>query len=549
MTRPFRTFLFAAAALASTAALPAPSPAAVGPDVAEKLYDRVTPSLVAVRYTWDFELRRQDLTGAGVVVTDDGLVMASLDLFNPMIPDAQMRDFKIIVPSRDGEHDEIEAEFLGRDERSQVAFLRPKAGGDAAKAAGKPAGAAAEDEKEGEKKDADGADTADGAGAKKSGAKKSGATKAAKKADADAPAAAASSSASAKPMKWTPIKFEDAPVRVGQPVLSVGLLPETAGFKTYFMESTISATLRGPVPQVMVSGAGLAAAGSPVFTVDGKAIGLVLSAGQRGSSLLAVGDQKQNAMSMVEQASNVFVPARDFLPSLASPPVAGQPLQLPWLGVAGMTGVSKELAEVYEIPGQPAIEIGEVVPDAPAAKAGLKQRNIVVTVNGKPLERGDEPEELPMILSRQVSRMKPGSEVTLGVIRKPGEKPQDVTVALGTQPKQQNLARRFYAEDLGFGVRELVFGDRFERRLASDAPGVLVSLIKPQSAAQTGGLQGNGSARSDIITQLNGQPVKDLEGFEQAYKAARKDKPKDALVLVVNRREGREDTVRIEPPQ
>lgn len=514
----FRTLVCAVATLATVNS--APSRAAVGPDVAEKLYDRVTPSLVAVRYTWDFELRRQDLTGAGIVVSDDGLIMTGLELFNPMIPDAQMRDFKIIVPSRDGEHDEIEAEFLGRDERSQVAFLRPKA-------TSKGDNKSSDEKKAATAKDADGKDAAND----KKPVKK--------------PAAGGSG----PPRTWTPVKFEDAAVRVGQPVVSVGLLPESAGFKAYLMESAVSATLRGPVPQVLVSGSGLAAAGSPVFTADGKAIGLVLSSGQRGGSLLAVGDQKQNPMQLVEQASNIFVPARDFLPSLATPPAAGKPIQLPWMGVAAMTGLSKDVAEVFGVAGQTAVQIGEVVPDAPAAKAGLKQGDVVVKVNGEPLERGDEPEELPMILSRQISRMTPGGEVKLGVVRKPGEKPQDVTITLGTQPKQQNLASRFYAEDLGFGVRELVFGDRFERRLGADAPGVLVTLIKPQGAAQSGGLQGNGTARSDIVTQLNGQPVKNVDAFEASYKAARKDKPKDALVLVVNRREGREDTVRIEPPQ
>jgi hypothetical protein len=39
-----------------------------------------------------------------------------------------------------------------------------------------------------------------------------------------------------------------------------------------------------------------------------------------------------------------------------------------------------------------------------------------------------------------------------------------------------------------------------------------------------------------------------LDEFQKSYEQARKDKPKEAVVLVV-RREGSEDTVRIEPPQ
>src|SRR5690349_19971160 len=93
---------------------PATRPSAI---TAAALYERVTPSFVAVKYTWDFELRRQELTGPGLVISEDGLIMCPLGVFNMVIPDAQMKDFKILIPSQEHEADEIEAEFVGRDER------------------------------------------------------------------------------------------------------------------------------------------------------------------------------------------------------------------------------------------------------------------------------------------------------------------------------------------------------------------------------------------------------------------------------------------------
>jgi phosphoribosyl-ATP pyrophosphohydrolase len=44
---------------------------ALDPAKAQELYERVTPSLVPVKFTWDSELGRRELTGAGVVVSDD----------------------------------------------------------------------------------------------------------------------------------------------------------------------------------------------------------------------------------------------------------------------------------------------------------------------------------------------------------------------------------------------------------------------------------------------------------------------------------------------
>src|SRR5215213_5965059 len=171
---------------------------AIAPDAAKRLYDHAAPSLVAVRFTWESELGRRELTGAGVVVSGDGLVMSPVAVFDARIPDEQMKDFTIIVAHEDRDAEEIEADFNGRDERSGVAFLtaRPPKDG--------------------------------------------------------------------KTREWTPIKFEETDVAIAQPVYSIGMLPEMANYKPYFMEAAVSAKLRGEQPQVLVHGA-LAAVGSPVF--------------------------------------------------------------------------------------------------------------------------------------------------------------------------------------------------------------------------------------------------------------------------------------------
>jgi S1-C subfamily serine protease len=89
----------------------------------------------------------------------------------------------------------------------------------------------------------------------------------------------------------------------------------------------------------------------------------------------------------------------------------------------------------------------------------------------------------------------------------------------------------------------MVFMDTYVRKLAPDAKGVVVSIIKPQSSAAAAKLQGN-----DLITEMNGEPVENLEQFKTALEAIRKDKPRDALVLVVLR-DANTQTIRIEPPQ
>ena len=66
---------------------------------------------------------------------------------------------------------------------------------------------------------------------------------------------------------------------------------------------------------------------------------------------------------------------------------------------------------------------------------------------------------------------------------------------------------------------------------------------KAQSAAQAGDLR-----RDDLITELNREPVADLEQFKKSYQAFRKEKPREAVVMVVQR-EGNTKVIRLEPPQ
>ena len=250
----------------------------------------------------------------------------------------------------------------------------------------------------------------------------------------------------------------------------------------------------------------------------------------------------KNPLAAISNPPRLFVPARDFLLSLQDPPT-GSPLKLPWIGVPQLTGLKKDVAEYFGLKDQPAVEVGDIVPHSPGDKAGLKPGQIIVKLNGKPLERGDEPEEIPQILRRNIVRMKVGAQITLSVLPEKGAPLRDITIALEEQPRRATTAKRFFAEDLGFVAREIVFYDTYFRRLPADTKGVIIALLKPQGSAQSARLEAN-----DLVTELNGESVANLDQFRSAYAQYRKAHPHDAVVLVVIR-EAKTQTIRIEPPQ
>jgi S1-C subfamily serine protease len=444
---------------------------------AKALYERVTPSLVVVQYIYDSELGRNEVSAMGIVVREDGLVMFTSTFTPSRIPDEQITNFKIIIPGEDQK--EIEAEFQGRDERTNLAFVKPKSTG-----------------------------------------------------DGDKP----------PPRTWTPLKFADAKLEIGEGVSSIGLLPKDAGYKSYLTTVRVAALLRGPVPQVLVDG-GLTTVGSPVFNAAGQAIGFVH--GQRDHSpLLNVDDRRDTSFGVVYNPPRMFVPARDFLISTSEPPIVGQPLKMPHIGVAQLSGLKKDVAEWFGLkPDQPGVQVGDVIEGFPAAKGGLKPGDVIIKMNGQFLERGDEPDETPAIMTRKIQRMKVGDTVKLAVLVDKDQPYKEVAVTLEERPMQENRAKRFFAEDLGFSAREIVFEDTYRRRIAADTKGVVVALIKPNSSAQTGNLE-----RGDLITRLNQTPVESLDQFKQQYEAFRKERARDAVVMEVLRGVNTQ-VVRIEPPQ
>jgi S1-C subfamily serine protease len=278
-----------------------------------------------------------------------------------------------------------------------------------------------------------------------------------------------------------------------------------------------------------------------VLNAKAEAIGYV-HARSLGEALL---DNPENPddLPMLTTSPRLFIPASDFLSAIQNPPSPDKPIVIPWLGCE-MKGLEKEDAEYFGLENVPAVQIGDVVPDSPAAKAGLSKLDVITQIDGRPIERGDLPVELPEIVTRKIQRMEVGDKVTFSVIRSKGDVPKNIVVTLEARPMQPHQAKRFYAKDLGFVVREVTFVDTYRRKMGAGTGGVVVALLRPQAAAQAARLGAN-----DLIIQMNGNPVTNLEDFKKAYLDFRKNHPNDPLVLEVMQVDGKQRTINIEPPQ
>ncbi|MCG7598178.1 DegQ family serine endoprotease [Halomonas sp. McH1-25] len=164
-----------------------------------------------------------------------------------------------------------------------------------------------------------------------------------------------------------------------------------------------------------------------------------------------------------------------------------------WLGVV-IQPVSRDLAESFGLDGAKGALIAEVAPNTPAADAGLKAGDIILSVNG---EEVDSSTTLP----RLIGRVNPGEEADLAVLRN-GERVEK-TVTVGDWPEEARAGASGDARDpqsrLGISVAPLE-QEQLER-LELDS-GVRVVQVDPAGAAAKAGVRAG-----DIIVSLDQQDI------------------------------------------
>ena len=187
-----------------------------------------------------------------------------------------------------------------------------------------------------------------------------------------------------------------------------------------------------------------------------------------------------------------------------------------WLGVV-IQPLSDELKAEFKFAGDHGILIGDVSEDGPAAKAGLQEGDIVVSLNGKPVKEVNQ-------FRNMVAAIEPGTTVEIGIFRAGAEKV--IKARLGElekdSPQQQDDAEEL--DEVGLTVQNLT--DEVKMRLGTDTKGnVIVTAVEAFSPAAESGVQVN-----DIIIKAAGEAVKNADHFYELMKKA--DITKGVLLIV-----------------
>ena len=241
--------------------------------------------------------------------------------------------------------------------------------------------------------------------------------------------------------------------------------------------------------------------GGPLFNLDGEVVGINSQIYSRSGGFMGVS----------------FAIPIDVAMEVADQLKANGRVSRGWLGVV-IQEVSRELAESFGLDRPHGALISEVLADSPAEQGGLRTGDIITEFNGNTIDRSFE---LPHLVGRTAA----DSEAELVVMRDGRRQKLQVQIGELADAEAGEAPRRRGGDEkpsaLGLGLENVP--DAVLDRLNLDGG---VRVVQAQGPAAESGIR-----VGDIITRLNNQPVKDLDGFMAIASSLPKGRRIPALIV------------------
>jgi serine protease Do len=173
-----------------------------------------------------------------------------------------------------------------------------------------------------------------------------------------------------------------------------------------------------------------------------------------------------------------------------------------WLGVS-IQDLSPDLADYYGVKDGKGALVGEVFQGDPADKAGIKEKDVIIEVEGKKIEDSRD-------LSRTIAQVPVDKKIEIKVLRGGKERTFNVTIAKRTEEKE-TLAMKAPEEEKDLGMSVSALTPEIARQFGiSETEGVVVVEVQEDGPAYQAEVQ-----EGDLILEINHEPIKTLKDYQE----------------------------------
>jgi serine protease Do len=233
-----------------------------------------------------------------------------------------------------------------------------------------------------------------------------------------------------------------------------------------------------------------------------------INPGNSGGPLVNAHGELVGINTFIISNSGSFAGAGFAIPSQMAHAISAQLIQHGkvdhgYVGIA-MNDVTPDNARFFNLQDTEGAIVAQVTPNSPASHAGLKQGDVITTLNGQKVANSSA-------LQVAVSELAPGTAISLGVLR--DGKPTTVSVTIGTYGgDHQELADDDngapQSGKLGLAVADLTQDVRQQLQAPENMHGAVVQNVRPASPADDAGLQ-----PGDVILEVNRKPTGSADQF------------------------------------
>jgi len=198
-----------------------------------------------------------------------------------------------------------------------------------------------------------------------------------------------------------------------------------------------------------------------------------------------------------------------------------------WMGVS-ISDVKPDTAKSIGLPSPKGALIADVVKGSPAAQAGLKHGDVVLSYQDKPISDSSG-------LRNEVADTPAGQQAKLTVWR--DKKQQEFRVTIGSMEDSVKLLSAAVDNRLGVSVRPITPKED-EKYGIDPGEGVAIATVSPKGPFGQAGLE-----PKDFILQVNGEAVKGTDGFTELMSSLPAKQP--LVVLALDHRSGQSGYVQM----